>query len=149
MDRLQRELRKFGEQQKRLATRAKNAQKEKSKHQVQNMQSIKFYWRQVMANMSMRIFERENDEAYWRKYDQIYDAFHMKMSESDVSYAPTRQQFAVALAAEQGNVNQRLVFSQPPGTGKTRTIFSFIYLRCLERPDAKIVVRFPSKILMK
>ena len=36
----------------------------------------------------------------------------------------------------------RQIFSQPPGTGKTRTILSFIYLRCLRDKEAKIVVRF-------
>ena len=42
---------------------------------------------------------------------------------------------------------EKVVMHQPPGTGKTRSILSFVYLYAQQHANSKIVVRFPSQAL--
>ena len=43
--------------------------------------------------------------------------------------------------------HDKLIMHQPPGTGKTRSILSFVYLYAQQHANSKIVVRFPSVTL--
>ena len=58
-------------------------------------------------------------------------------------------QFAVAVAAFLNMETQlKQVWSQPPGTGKTRTLVSLVYLLSTLNKQKHITIRCPSKILL-
>ena len=65
------------------------------------------------------------------------------MSDGQGGLAPSKQQFAVALAATMVDDEKAIVY-QPPGTGKTRSIISYVYLIAQKTKNAKIAVRFPN-----
>ena len=70
------------------------------------------------------------------------------MQEGIHGLSPSKHQFAAALVAVRFPA-EKLIMTQPPGTGKTRTILSYVYLYAQQHPDAKITVHFPNLTLKK
>ena len=70
------------------------------------------------------------------------------MQEGVHGLSPSKQQFAAALVAVRFPAD-KLIMLQPPGTGKTRTILSYVYLYAQQQADAKISVHFPNLTLKK
>ena len=67
---------------------------------------------------------------------------------TEVHLEPSVMQMAVAVSAyQQLPTAKRQIWSQPPGTGKTRTLLSLIYLLAVNGEHKDIVVRFSSKLL--
>ena len=59
-------------------------------------------------------------------------------------------QFAVAVAAYLNMTTQlKQVWSQPPGTGKTRTLVSLVYLLSTLDRAPHVTIRCPSRVLME
>ena len=68
------------------------------------------------------------------------------MRETD--QAPSVMQFAVAVSAYLNMKSQlHQVWSQPPGTGKTRTLMSLVYILSTVDKCADITVRCPNRLL--
>ena len=81
-------------------------------------------------------------------FDHCYRDLVQIMHET--GQAPSVMQFAVAVAAYlnmQGQLHQ--VWSQPPGTGKTRTLVSLVYILSTIGNAPDITVRCPSKLLLE
>ena len=81
-------------------------------------------------------------------FQKCYDDLVAIMRETD--QAPSVMQFAVAASAYL-NMQEQLqqVWSQPPGTGKTRTLMALVYILSAIKKIPHITIRCPSKILLE
>ena len=81
------------------------------------------------------------------RYDKCFKDLVSLLHETD--QAPSVMQFAVAVSAYlnmQGQLHQ--VWSQPPGTGKTRTLMALVYILSTLGKVPDITIRCPNKLLM-
>ena len=109
-------------------------------HRAQNLPTLQQHVRAARGGQGIPLDQLQ-------KFQNSYSTLVMIMAETDL--APSVMQFAVAVAAFLNMETElKQVWSQPPGTGKTRTLVSLVYLLSTLKQQKHITIRCPSKVLL-
>ena len=83
-----------------------------------------------------------------KMYEDLYENLSKRLKFVDL--VPSKMQFATAIAAYL-NIETELkqVWSQPSGTGKTRTLMSLVWILTVVGDYKHITVRCPSLLLLE
>ena len=114
-------------------------------HHIQDQRSIRSFAREILQENGQ---EWAALDAHYEQAEHDYSQLCARMQEGVHGLSPSKHQFAAALVAVRFP-SQKLIMLQPPGTGKTRTILSYVYLYAQQHTDAKISVHFPNFLLKK
>ena len=114
-------------------------------HHIQDMRSIRSFAHEILQENGQ---EWTALDAHYEQAEHDYSELCTRMQEGIHGLSPSKHQFAAALVAVRFPA-EKLIMTQPPGTGKTRTILSYVYLYAQQHPDAKITVHFPNLTLKK
>ena len=130
---------------RRRAEKRKRKEAAPCVHQSQDQRSISSFAREILQENGQ---EWGALDAHYEQAEKDYHQLCARMQEGVHGLAPSKQQFAAALVAVRFPA-EKLIMLQPPGTGKTRTILSYVYLYAQQHNDAKISVHFPNLALKK
>ena len=88
------------------------------------------------------------EQAQYDQAEKQYQQLSLKMQEGVGGLEPSKQQFAAAFVAIR-HPGEKLLMSQPPGTGKTRTLVSLAYIMASLGGYKDITLRFTSKLTLQ